>query len=149
MSANASDAYMAPHESAKPSEVLPEGYLRAHDDIFSAMITAENQHSCVQDVVDLKPEQNNEFEIAADPTNNQLISCSRLWTDPTSTHTSNSISQAFTFPGLQAQEYSYKSANSSRCDKLVDPWNTLQSHEMHCSVNNSLGCSITVPSLFS
>jgi hypothetical protein len=150
VSAKAHDAYTGFH-SAKPLDVMPEGYLQSLDDIFAALISTENQHSCVQDVVDLNheqvQEQDNEIGIAVDPTNNQLISCSQLWTVSTCTHTSNGFSQAFTFPSLQAQEHSYKTVDSSRCDKFVDPWNALPSHEAPGSVNNALGCTTTVPSL--
>eukprot|EP00253_Pinus_taeda_P016743 PITA_16743 len=138
--------------SAKPSDVdIPEGCLQSLDNILNALITEENQLYGIQNGLDLKyvqvQEQNNEFAIDIDPTNNQLISCSQLCTDSTSTQTSESFSQAFTYPSLQPQGHTYKTAKSSRCGQFIDPWITLPLHEAPVSGSNSVGSSNIIPAL--
>eukprot|EP00253_Pinus_taeda_P008544 PITA_08544 len=120
VSANAHDAYTLLH-SVKPLDVMCEGYLQPLHNIFNVLARKENEHSCVQDVLDLK--------------NQQLLH--------TFTHINHSLSQAFTSPTLQAHDQTCNTAKSSRGDQLMASWTRLPPHE----APGSYGCTTTSPSL--
>jgi len=148
VSANADDAYTLV-QSANPLDRMPEWHLQSLNNTFNVVAITENQNSCVQDVLDLKyqpvQEQNNVFQIGPNANNNQLISYSQLWV--TSTHINQSFPQDFTSPSLKAQDHTYNTAKSSRCDQLIDLWTTLPPHEAPGSAINALDCNTTIPAI--
>jgi len=139
------DASKSSH-TIQPLHAMPEGYPPVFHKNFNMVTGAENRHSCVPDLLELKQEkahedQNHEFSMERLPNNSQLISCSQLWIDSCS-HTDY---QAVTSPSLQAKFQSYNTATSSKCDELIDSRTTLPPHETFRFPSNSVGGTITIP----